>query len=109
MKREIKFNARACRWFDKVNGNTYHSVRITNLENDETIYCPIQYGYDRAYEQTALVAMSLKGWVPEEYTRDLNDHSKKSVFMYERENNYTINWIVTDGLKRDCVANGREA
>ena len=26
--------------------------------------------------------------------------------QYERENNYPIDWVVTDGLKRDCIANG---
>ena len=28
-------------------------------------------------------------------------------FDYERENNYPILWTVSDGLKRECVANGK--
>lgn len=27
-------------------------------------------------------------------------------YSYEMENGYPINWNVTDGLKRDCIANG---
>lgn len=100
------YTANACRWFDKVNGNTYHSVRVTNNETGDVLYCQFQYGYGDHYRQTALVDMAKAGWLPKEYGTDFNDKGK-SVFMYERENNYPINWIVSDGLKRDCVANGK--
>jgi hypothetical protein len=105
---KYEFTANAVRWFDRANGNTYHSVRITDNETGNTIYCPYQYGYDEHYRQTALVAMRENNWIPEKYTADLNDHKTPSVFMYERENNYPINWIVSDGLKRDCIKNGKE-
>lgn len=99
--REIKFVANAARWFDKANGNTYHSVNITNVKTGETIYCPFTYGYEDHYKQTALKAMVDNGWIPTEY----NDRP----YLYERENNYPIQWNVTDGLKRDCIKNGKEA
>jgi hypothetical protein len=106
---KIKFVANAVRWFDKVNGSTYHSVKITDVETGKTIYCPITYGYGEHYRQTALVAMIEKGWIPSEYVSNMNNipEGKKGYYMYERENNYPIMWNVTDGLKRDCVANGK--
>jgi hypothetical protein len=103
---KIKFTARAAKWFDRVNGNTYHSVRITNNETGERIYCEFQYGYGEQYKQTALVEMSKCGWIPDDYGIDFNARGK-SIMQYERENDYPIEWIVTDGLKRDCIANGR--
>ncbi len=96
---KIKFSARGARWFDKANGNTYHSVRVTNCETGETRAAPFQYGYDDHYRQTALELMLSEGWLPKAYTRD-------NMYLYERENEYPILWNVSDGLKRDCVANG---
>lgn len=43
----------AKRWFDKINGNTYHSVLI-NVDGKTELYEPFAYGYDRQYEQTAV-------------------------------------------------------
>jgi len=101
MDRKIKFMAHGQRWFDRVNGNTYHSVKITRLKDNKTIYCPFQYGYDDHYKQTALEAMATAKWLPVKY-RD------KDKWLYERENNYPIAWSVNDSLKRECIANGME-
>ena len=54
MSQAIKFTVNAVRWFDKVNGNTYHSVRITRHKDGMTITAPFQYGYGDHYRQTAL-------------------------------------------------------
>jgi hypothetical protein len=105
MEHKIKFHAYATRWFDKVNGNTYHSVRITRCKDSITIAVPFQYGYGDMYRQTALDAMEAAGWLPKKYTGEEANGSHKN-YMYERENNYPILWNVSDGLKRDCVANG---
>jgi len=109
MKRQIKFTAQAVRWFDRVNGNTYHSVRITRARDGKVIYVPFQYGYEEHYRQTALEAMFKNKWLPAKYINSVQDipAGKEALFMYERENNHPINWQVTDGLQRDCVANGR--
>ena len=32
-KREIKFVCYAVRWFDRINGNTYHSVRVERVKD----------------------------------------------------------------------------
>jgi len=107
MTRKIKFLAHGQRWFDKVNGNTYHSVKIVRLKDDAVITCPFQYGYDDAYQETALKAMAENKWLPPKY-RKRNENGMYAAFNYERENNYPIAWSVSDGLKRDCIANGKQ-
>ena len=104
--RTILFTARACRWFDKINGNTYHSVRITRHSDGAILACPFQYGYGDHYRQTALDAMARAGWIPAKYNEP-QPQGGTACLMYERENNYPILWDVSDGLKRDCVANGK--
>ena len=96
---KIQFTVYACRWFDKVNGNTYHSARIQRTKDGKTIVAPFQYGYGDHYRQSALQAMFEAGWLPKKY-------GEKDVYMYERENKYPVSWNVSDGLKRDCVSNG---
>ncbi len=99
-KRNIKYVCKAARWFDRINGNTYHSVRVTRCRDGAVIVGAFQYGYGTHYKQTALLAMAEAKWVPVRY------RSNGAEWQYERENNYPIEWVVTDGLKRDCVANG---
>jgi hypothetical protein len=108
--RKIKFVANAVKWFDKVNGNTYHSVRIERVRDGKMIYCQFQYGYGDHYKYTALVEMIKNKWLPKIYVSNTNNipADKKGYYLYERENNYPIVWNVTEGLKRDCIANGKE-
>ena len=52
-------------WFDKINGNTYHAVKIE--ANGKVIkHLPITYGYGNQYEQTALTWLKSYGLVSEE-------------------------------------------
>lgn len=95
---KIKFIAHGQRWFDRMNGNTYHSVRVTRVSDGKVIAAPYQYGYGDHYRQTALEIMLRAGWLP-------NKYDNLGAFMYERENDYPIHWTVSDGLKRDCIAN----
>ena len=99
MKRTIKYVCHAARWFDRINGNTYHSVRITRCKDSKTIAAGMAYGYGEQYRQTALELMAKNKWLPVKYRVG-------NSFLYERENNYPIDWIVTDGLKRDMITNG---
>ena len=98
-ERKIKFVCNAYRWFDKANGNTYHSVRVTRVKDGETIVHAWTYGYGDHYRQTALEIMSAKKFLPVKYRGE-------NKYLYERENNYPIYWQVSDGLKRECVSNG---
>ena len=105
--RKIKYVASAARWFDKVNGNTYHSVQITRVRDSKVIYCPFQYGYGDQYRQTALEAMAAAKWLAVKYRGNHENGAQKS-YTYEMENDYPIQWIVNDGLKGDCIRNGSE-
>ena len=95
---KIKYIVNAVKWWDKVNGNTYHSVRVTRCEDGKQLVGEMQYGYGDHYCQTALEIMNQAGWLPEKY--------KNEPFMYERENDYPISWNVRDGKKRECIDNG---
>jgi hypothetical protein len=106
MKNKIKYIGVAVRWFDKVNGNTYHSVRITRCADGKVLSCPFTYGYGDSYRQTALEAMNKAGWLPCKYMLEATDRTPLNHF--ERENNYPIDWNVSEGLKRDCIANGKD-
>lgn len=97
---KYQYTANAVKWFDKVNGNTYHSVKITRHEDGAQIVAQFQYGYGDHYRQSALEAMDKASWLPSEYTAN-------NKYLFERENNYPILWICTKGLKRDCIANGK--
>lgn len=48
MKKEI--NILVKKWFDRINGNTYHS--ITFEFKNEVYFSGLTYGYERMYEQT---------------------------------------------------------
>jgi hypothetical protein len=96
---KILFVVNAVKWFDKVNGNTYHSVRITQTKDNKIFVSdPCVYGYDSAYRQTALKIMFENNLFPKKY-------NNKNYYLYERENNYPILWECSDGLKRDMINN----
>ena len=108
MKRNIKFVCNAVRWFDKVNGNTYHSVRITRCRDGKQIvglYAPYEYGYGDQYRYTAFSAMDKAKWLPVKY-RGCHENGFPKAGEYERENNYPIYWDIKDGLKREMIENG---
>ena len=105
--RKIKFVVQAGKWFDKVNGNTYHACRITRTRDGAVLCCPFQYGYGDQYQYTALEAMARAKWLPPKYRQEA-PRGGLTCFMYERENNYPINWNVNDGLKREVIALGKE-
>jgi len=44
--------AMACEWFDKLNGNSYHSCTI--CIGDKLVYIPMQYGYGEQWKQTVM-------------------------------------------------------
>jgi hypothetical protein len=70
------------RWFDKVNGNTYHKVYITDAESNNLIYeSPhVVYGYDDAYRQTALSELIKLGLLSE--SNRFNHELIRKVFYF---------------------------
>lgn len=112
-----KFTVIVQKWFDKLNGNTYHSVRCIRHSDNAIAVGQFQYGYGEHYRQTALYAMLDAGWFKNfrrKVLADANDpnkfkkvrYNKTTIFMFEREKKYPIIWTISKGLKRDCVANG---
>jgi len=101
---KYQFTVIGIRWFDKVNGNTYHSVKIVNNLTGKIINSPMQYGYGNTYRQTALERMLEAGWIPEKYGIK-NTNGSSNLYQFERDNYYPIYWTVFDGLKRDCINN----
>ena len=93
-----KFTVIAKKWLDKINGNTYHSVRITRHKDGKTIAQGLTYGYSDHYRHTALILMKESGWIK---------FPENNLHLYERENDYPIIWEVSEGLKRDCTENGK--
>jgi len=100
-ERKIKFVANVVTWFDRANGNTYHSVNIARTRDGAVICVPFSYGYGTMYEENALLAMAEAKWLPVKYRVRQGRHA------YQRENGYPIMFTVRKGLKRDCVANGK--
>lgn len=108
-----KFTAVVKTWFDRINGNTYHSVRITRHSDGALVVCSFRYGYGDHYKQTALYVMFEAGWFRNYRQKRTTTGDRKfcytenSIFSFERDQNYPILWTVSEGLKRDCVANGK--
>jgi hypothetical protein len=57
---KIKYIATAKEWYDKVNNNSYFSVRIKDLKTNKIIYLPLQYGYGTQYEYVTKKVLGLK-------------------------------------------------
>ena len=51
------------RWFEKLNGSTYHSVQVW-VDGKSVIVIPFSYGYGDGYIQTAHEALDDLGIVP---------------------------------------------
>ncbi len=99
MKIKIKYLAEVMRWFDRANGNTYHSVRVTRCRDGAVIAAEMTYGYGSSYEQTALKLMADHKWLPVKY-RNGNG------YLYNQENSYPLRYVIADGTKCDTINNG---
>lgn len=52
-KQKKTFVVIGAKWFDSVNGNTYHNAKIIDAETQKTYYCGYQYGYGSQYLTSA--------------------------------------------------------
>lgn len=87
----IKYLIHSKKWRDNVNGNTYHSVRILNNQNNTMIAAPFQYGYGEQFIQSASEVMIKNGWIKEKlkgldfqeiHIIDQNNCTKKEVINW---------------------------
>jgi len=63
------------KWFDKVNGNTYHSVYITDVQTNKLIAkSEMEYGYGDQWKQTAYEELMKLGLATKEdrFNHELN-------------------------------------
>lgn len=74
-----------CKWFDKVNGNTYHNAKIVDMFSGETFYSGFHYGYDNAYMESAREA--IRDRELDIYLYHNNDDNAAAGYG---DNNYTI-------------------
>ena len=86
------------RWFDRVNGNTYHTAMV--LVNGQSLgKSPMTYGYDDQYLETA------KGILLEHYDFPTG-MTERSPMWQLRDNGVTLTKTVSDGLKRELAKGG---
>jgi len=79
------------KWFDKINGNTYHSVEYHDFNTGKTITSGRVYGYGNQYELTAYEMMIKHG-----YSTDLSAEDF-------RKNNSIYYHVVEVSRRRDLV------
>lgn len=49
-----KYVVEGRKWFDRINGNTYHSVTVTDVQTGKVVFHdPFTYGYGDQWRQTA--------------------------------------------------------
>tara|TARA_R100001463_G_scaffold116041_1_gene171303 strand:- start:292 stop:570 length:279 start_codon:yes stop_codon:yes gene_type:complete len=63
----IKYVIHAKKWFDKVNGNTYHSARVLDTEQHLQLAVPFQYGYGDHFLTTTQQEMIKQKWIQKEF------------------------------------------
>ena len=78
----VKFIIEGYRWFDKVNGNTYHTVYITDTRTNKLIFNSnyMVYGYNDQYRHTALDELIKMGKFKEE-DRFNHDYIRKYIYF----------------------------
>tara|TARA_X000001382_G_C3094345_1_gene154585 strand:- start:360 stop:671 length:312 start_codon:yes stop_codon:yes gene_type:complete len=93
----IKYISITKAWHDKINGNTYFSTRIEDVENDNTYVLPFQYGYGSQHEYATKEILNLKGfnsdlpirfvYIPNCKKSDVDEHgsSDKQYAVYDKD------------------------
>lgn len=76
---KIIFVAIVKQWFDKVNGNTYHSVTVLNHLHTEVSRAPYVYGYGTQYERTIIDLLQLDYRTHETYRQAIE---RAGIFVY---------------------------
>tara|TARA_R100001163_G_scaffold25551_1_gene20972 strand:+ start:146 stop:526 length:381 start_codon:yes stop_codon:yes gene_type:complete len=64
-ERKIKYISTTKTWRDEVNGNTYFSSRVEDVENDVSYVFPFQYGYGDQSEYVIKKALGIQNKIGE--------------------------------------------
>ena len=81
MKNKYVFLAK--KWFDKINGNTYHSVAYHDFDKGETITSGIVYGYGNHYKQTAYEMMIKHGYSADPSLKEFQENNSIHYYVVE--------------------------
>lgn len=87
-------------WCDKVNGNSYCSVRVTidyGMNTEKVLKVPFTYGYDNYYEQAAFELLQERGLIHE---------TEHHMWMLRNRGIIVRSSIQRNCLKRDVMAWG---
>ena len=85
------------RWFDKQNGNTYHTSQI--IINGRIAYkTDFAYGYDDAYVDTAAEWLEKEGYIERERYQS---GMREPLWRYCQERNITLTYMAFDVRKKD--------
>jgi len=78
----VKFLIEGFKWFDKVNGNTYFTLKITDLIKNEVIFKDnqLQYGYDEHYKEVAYKELIKLGLVKKEDQHNHNMNRERFIY-----------------------------
>lgn len=83
------------KWFDKVNGNTYHGVTVTikhNKGDDLILNSGMHYGYGEQYIQTAVELIQKAGYLlglPDLY-KTQSEYNKVQEYMRNNRNKFYV-------------------
>ena len=106
MKNKYKYIAITKEWFDRINGNSYFSVQIEDIEKDITYKLPFQYGYGSQSEFTVKKFLGWEGFnsdLPIKFIkienclkREVIEHGKgkASQFFANEENNFNSYYLL---------------
>ncbi len=87
------------RWFERVNGNTYHTVEIS-IDGKFVHKVSRAYGYGDMYEQSALGWLSKAGYLPE--IKRFEWGSTEGLYAYcQRKNIIYIKHVADVHRKKD--------
>lgn len=67
LKRNSTVTVIGRRWFDRINGNTYHSCTV-HVNGDEVGHEPFEYGYGNQWEHTGLELLKKAFKIPDDVT-----------------------------------------
>jgi hypothetical protein len=80
-------------WFDKYNGQTYHSTRIW-IDGEVACQTGLAYGGHNQYETTAVEQLVMLGLLPAEA-------KSRALWLIAKTHNITIYSTRSESLKRD--------
>ena len=87
-------------WWDKVNGNSYFSGRITTnfgMKDKETLFMPFQYGYYNQYEWKAMKMLV------EKYHKRFEGYEKSPLWRFCQEKGIILRTSIDKNCKKHEV------